>query len=70
MTAITKGTSVPVRELIECIDAFIVDLLQADEKRGTERVSAFVSLVDKHDMFDNDDAIQFAMIPLDKSHKD
>lgn len=55
----------PVKELLESIDSFIVDIFEADKKRGTDRVAAFVALVDKHEMYEVEDAIRFAMKPVE-----
>lgn len=66
MMVINDSVSKPVKSLLEAINAFAIDLIAADEKRDTERVAAFVGLVSKHEMFDNEEAITFAMLPLDK----
>lgn len=67
MYTISNEVSVPTRELIECLNDFVEDLLAADEKRDSDRVTAFVGLAGKHDMFTTEDAIKFAMLPLDKT---
>lgn len=67
MIQFPEHVTTPTRELLTSINNFLVDLFEADKERGAERITAFVGLVDKHEMFSVSDAVRFATQPVDKS---
>lgn len=70
MINIPEGTTVPTMDLYKAINEFLVDCHEADLKRGGDRVSAFVNLAIKHEMFTTEEAVQFAQHPIDKHLED
>lgn len=64
MITLPEGSSKEVTELIEYLNAFLPALFEADTKRGNERVTSFVELATKYEMFTVEDAVAFANKPL------
>lgn len=64
MINIPEGCTVPVQDLINIINAFLVDLCEADTKRGGERVVAFLKLANDHELLPVGDAVNFATLDI------